>query len=51
MSYEVKIPVMEVESWGNRMINKTTKVYTHVDKANIARIRDPIDTIFEKGRI
>jgi len=31
--------------------SKTTEIYTHVSKANIARIRNPLDTIFKEEEV
>jgi len=51
IAHEGKIPDVEIECGESEISSNTTEIYTHVSKANIARARYPLDTIFMEEKV
>jgi len=52
---EGKIPAVKIEIWKNEILgyksSKTTEIYTHVSKASLTSIKNPLDSIFKEEQI
>ena len=47
IAYEGTIPDVEIECGKNEISSNTTEIYTHVSKASLTNIKNPLDSIFK----
>ena len=47
IAYEGTIPDVEIECGENEISSNTTEIYTHVSKASLTNIKNPLDSIFK----